>query len=385
MIRSHLIAQVERPLPAREFDGDSRTSGLLRIDCLPAVALPADILSAWDRIRHENTAYRSPFFSHQFVQAVARLTPHVEVAVARQGGSIQAIFPFQRRRGSVARPVGAGINDAHGPLLPPAATVCSSQLLHACGIQRFPFHAAPDGIPQLAEFAAGTTPAFLADLTVDPRGYEHFLCQRNSTIRRQGQKTRRMARELGPLRFEFDCRDPRVLDQFLELKSQHYRRMHIFDIFRVEWIRRLLQELQTEETTATRGVLNVLYAGRTPVALHYGLIENDWMHYWFPTYDPRFGEYSPGTQLFLDIANRAQELGLVAIDMGYGEQAYKHKLTNVVTSMQYGMLDRNPWRRAWFHRQWSLRNQLRSLKAGIAIKPIVRRWLPEWGRSRFDA
>jgi CelD/BcsL family acetyltransferase involved in cellulose biosynthesis len=41
-------------------------------------------------------------------------------------------------------------------------------------------------------------------------------------------------------------------------------------------------------------------------------------HYWFTAYDPAFAKYSPGTILLLQMAERASELGISAIDMGRG-------------------------------------------------------------------
>ncbi|MCC6509415.1 MAG: GNAT family N-acetyltransferase [Pirellulaceae bacterium] len=338
----------------------------------------------WEEIRSSHSCYRSPFFSYDFIHAVSQVGPPVEVAIARCGGKILALLPFVRRRRSDALPVGAGVNDAHGLLASPEYPFSFSQFLAKCKLRSFAFHAAPPDSPDIERYEMGRGRSFLADLTVDPLGYEHFLRQHSSTIDRQGQKSRRLAREVGPLRLEYDCRDPALIDYLIQLKGAQYQRTHTFDILAVSWIKQLLQKLHTYQEPNVRGLLSVFYAGEKPVALHYGLLEGDWLHYWFPVYDEQYSYGSPGTQMFLDIAREATARGVRAIDMGYSEQAYKYKLTNVITEMSYGLVDPSPWRRHLHRRRLRLRQQLKGFWFKDQIKPLVRRILPNLGRDRYQ-
>lgn len=131
------------------------------------------------------------------------------------------------------------------------------------------------------------------------------------------------------------------------------------------------------------GILSVLYAGSIPVVLHYGMIERDLLHYWFPAYDPTYAYGSPGTQLFLEVARAAASQGVVAIDMGYGEQAYKHKLASTITEMSCGMMDTSRLRCAMYASSLELREKLKHLKLREKLKPLVRKLMPGIGKNSY--
>lgn len=385
-------------LDSAEKGTDRLMSGLRRISEPRAALGHADIVheiitisqctepvrAGWKQIRNANSCYRSPFFSFDFIEAVSQVCPQVEIALARHGDNVLAILPFVRKRRMDASPVGAGVNDAHGLLAGSEYPFSFTQFLSKCGLRSFAFHAAPPDSPDVARYEMGRGRSFLADLTVDPLGYEHYLRQASSTIDRQGQKSRRLAREVGPLRLEYDCRRADLIDYLIRLKGLQYQRTHTFDILAVAWIRKLLLKMHEYEEPRIRGLLSVLFAGDHPVALHYGMLDGDLLHYWFPVYDERYAYGSPGTQMFLDIAKEAAQRGVRAIDMGYSEQAYKYKLTNVITEMSYGLVDSSPWRRHLHRRRLNLRQQLKGLWFKDAIKPIVRRIMPNLGGNRYQ-
>jgi len=359
--------------------------GAVRFDLIAAQELSAPLRARWNAVRCQRPELRSPFFSPDFVASVAAVIPDIEIGIASQAGEVVAIFPFQRHRGTTARPVGVGINDAHGLISLPNSSVSLLEMMSACSLTSFPFHAAPPELPDIAEYELGTTRSFLADLTVDPLGYENFLRRTSQTVDKQAQKTRRMIRELGPLRFEFDCREPALLQRLIDLKCEQYERTHIFNILGVPWIQQLLRNLHERPPESVRGILNVLYAGDKPVALHFGMLEGDLLHYWFPVFDRAASCGSPGTQLFLEIAREGAAQGMTAIDMGYGEQAYKTKLTNVAGEMSYGLVDENPLRRTWYRQKKLLTERLKRLRFKQAIKPWARKLLPGFGRGTYEA
>lgn len=362
----------------------------LRFETFRPNDLPDAVRQGWFALRGASPNFRTPFFSPRFIEAVAKFVDGVEICIASRSGGhgeqVVAVFPFQRHRKKIARPVGLGINDAHGLITSPDSGVSLTDMLRAGGLNAFQFHAAPVESSDIPQYEIGRTRAFLADLTVDPLGYEHYLRNNSHTIDKQGQKTRKLARVEGDLRFEFDCRDPKMLEHLIELKAAQYRRTHIFNIFGVPWIRQLVEHLhQDVDHDEVRGILNVLYAGDKPVALHYGMVEGDLLHYWFPVFDPKYSYGSPGTQLFLEVAKEAVERGYTAIDMGYGEQPYKEKLTNVITEMSYGLVDESPLRCGWYRRKLAFRNQLKQLKFKQMLKPIARKLLPGFGRGSYES
>jgi CelD/BcsL family acetyltransferase involved in cellulose biosynthesis len=344
-----------------------------------------ELCADWDEIRQSTPSYRSPFFGHQFIRAVAAHVPEVKVACLQRGGRTVAILPFQPDRNGGARPVGLGINDAHGLLTKGGGEFGIAEFLKGSGLKSYQFHATPIDLKDISENEFGRTRSFLADLTVDPLGYEHYLRTASSTIDRQGQKSRKLARQLGPLRFEFDCRDPRMLRFLIDLKCNQYRRTHIYPILAVDWIQNFLHQLFSVEGESLRGLLSVLYAGHTPVAAHFGMLDGDLLHYWFPVFETEYSYGSPGTQLFLDVARSAAAAGVRSIDLGYGEQAYKHKLTNVVSEMSFGAIDPNSLRRLAVRTRLQVKSSLKQWGIKDRIKPWIRRIYPEMGRGNFEA
>ena len=268
-------------------------------------------------------------------------------------------------------------------LAPLDAKIATTDLLHAAGMKNFLFHAAPTELPDIKRYEAGRTRAFLADLTVDPRGYEHYLKHNRDTIDRQGQKTRKLIRTKGPLRLDLDCRDPKMLDYLIDLKGQQYRRTQIYDILSVDWIQRLLHDLLRNQDSPVRGLLSVLYAGDDPVAMHFGMLEGDLLHYWFPVYDTQYSYGSPGTVLFLEIAKQAVEQGVRSIDFGYGELPYKYKVCNVVSEMSFGLIDRSPFRRAAYRTGVAVLTQMKKPWIKERLRPLMRVLMPNFGEHRY--
>ncbi len=375
---------------AKRVPATERTHAVRSADAAPQVellragALTSEIRQAWHEIRTAQTVYRSPFFACAFTEAVARCSESpVKVVILRRGGRVTGLLPIQMS-GRVARPAGLGINDAHGLLLRDGETFSVTQSLAQLGLQGYEFHAAPPELDECQRYEVGRTRSFLADLTVDPEGYEHYLRTHSTTIDRQGQKTRRLIREEGPLRLEFDSKDPALLDLLIQWKRDQYRRTHTYDIMSVAWIRALMHDLHRCDRGGIHGLLSVLYAGDKPVAMHYGMLDGDWLHYWFPVFDPQYGYGSPGSQLFLEIVRECESRGVTKVDMGYGEQRYKHKLTNVITEMSFGLADSSHLRRNLFRAKRTLKSRLKNVRAREVLKPYARRLLPGWGGSTYE-
>lgn len=373
-----------KPCPSKHIPRTASPESSFRFETVRVDRHDKNLRREWDVIRSANHMLRSPFFSYQFIEAVDEICGGMETSFAHDGNTLAAILSFRRRRNKDAGPVGAGINDAHAMMVKPGARISFIDLLHHAGLQSFAFHAAPPDCEGIRAFEIGRTKSFLADLTVDERGYEHFLRSTSVTINRQGQKTRRLAHQQGAIRLEYDCRDAKLIEYFIELKGAQYRRTHTFNILGVDWIGKLLHRLHEDRDAQVRGLLSVLYAGDKPVAVHYGLLEGDLLHYWFPVFEPSFSYASPGTILFLEIAKEATANGVKAIDMGYGEQPYKHKLTNVVGEMSYGLVDRSQIRRTLYRARLAMRQQCKSLWFKDHMKSVVRRVLPNLDEYRYQ-
>ena len=215
-----------------------------------------------------------------------------------------------------------------------------------------------------------------------------------------------------------------MLTRTIEWKRDQYRRTHILDLFTPDWTRRLMHRLhQLPDQAASiarpsnqpalaacspnqtalaasapseakpaaasrqhdaRGVLSALRAGDRVVAAHYGLLDGDLLHYWFPCYDPELAVYSPGTGLFTEIVRASSGHGILCIDMGYVEQPYKRKPTDLTTAVTFGCISRSG-----FYRRRKLLEQhackvLKMIPLKEPLKKAVRWIRPDAGISKLN-
>ena len=347
---------------------------------------PGELLR-WREIRKLRPEFKTPFFSPEFSSAVHKARGDVQVALIRDEDEMIGCLPFHRFRGT-AVPVGRFINDAHNVIAHPDASIDWLWLLEQLDVRAFDFHALVGGDPdELSQHVHGSIQSFRADVEDDSEAYLKKLGKQHKTIGRQGQKSRKMAREVGPLSFEFECRDPELLRQTIEWKRQQYQRTHILDLFSTDWTGALLQELFTlgagELPNRARGILSVLRAGDDVVAAHYGIIENDLLHYWFPAYNTEYARYSPGTALFTSILAEASAHGVRCVDMGYGEQPYKLKQTDATSSVAFGCITRSRLHRGWRAVETSAISAIKKLPLKESLKRVWRRIQPQAGISKL--
>ena len=235
----------------------------------------------------------------------------------------------------------------------------------------------------------GTVRSFCATIGDDSTEYLARLGKDHKTIRRQPQKTRKMAREIGPVELEFDCKNPELLDQAIRWKREQYNRTNILDYFSTQWTRDLLAGLYDPDSLGplpgdARGILSVLRSGGNVVALHYGMIEGDLLHYWFPAYDPNYSLYSPGTALFRNIVAAATDNGIRYVDMGYGEQPYKLKQTDTTSEVAYGSISRSGFHRRWRSFETAAVATLKKVPMKETFKRVYRHFKPQAGISKLQ-
>jgi CelD/BcsL family acetyltransferase involved in cellulose biosynthesis len=363
----------------------SRAAGSIKFQCRSV--RPSELTdferSQWKDFRAANSVYASPFFSLEFAEAASEIRPDAKVAILENEDGIVGFLPYQGGRNKTIVPIGGAYNDLHGILGRAETRVDFRDVIQAIGPVSFRFHALADLVSPIQPYTFGTTRTFLADLASHPEGYVQFLEHSRKTVFKQRKKTRKMIKDLGPVRLEFDCRDPKVLDQVIQLKRDQYRRTYIFDLLSVAWARGLLHAMHARSDGGCRGLLSVLYAGDTLVAGHYGMLEGPMMHYWFPVYDEEYHQYSPGTALFLEVAQAATEAGVRKIDFGYGEQPYKVKLTDTIGELPFGRVDISRMRWWRCRCQTWLAQSRSSLPFKDQIKPWIRRLVPNLDGTQY--
>ncbi len=344
--------------------------------------LPQKDGDTWQAICDQNLRFQNPFFQPSFARCVNQAHPGVSLVVAEQDGCPAAFMPIQTYSSHRAGPVGGKLNDLQGMVVGPDLDVDVHAMLQATGLKSFAFHAAQKiGGFEKHQFESAESP--IIDLSSGYGNYFSWVTANSRTVKKQGQKTRKMLSELGPLRFEFDCRDRTTFKRVIEMKRQKYRRTKTFDLFSLDWAKRLIELIFETQESKFAGVLSVLWAGDHLVAGHLGIRSCSKLHYWFPIFDPRFRQYSPGIQLVLEISRAAFNAGLIEFDLGYGDQPFKYKLANSGYQIVCGKLADSRLafaasRQFHFTRKWLLSRSLRP-----HVKYIVRSINPSFGHWVF--
>ncbi|ACY99122.1 MULTISPECIES: GNAT family N-acetyltransferase [Thermomonospora] len=282
-------------------------------------------LTRWRELQQTDPELGNPFLAPEFTLGVARLRPRVRVAVVEDGDKVVAFFPFERGRAGIGHPVGFGLTDLQALIAPPELCLDARRLLKACGLGVWDFDHLLAHQPTFAPYHTVRRLEPVMDLS---EGFEAFAEQ----VRRAAPKThrtirykeRKLGREVGEVRYVFDCREEAELTRLMAWKSDQYNRTGRTDRFARPWIVALLRHFHRTGF----GVLSVLYAGDQPVSAHFGLRCGQVMAGWFPAYDPRFAKYSPGMIGHLHLARSCAAAGITEIAMGRGGKEFKEGFTS---------------------------------------------------------
>jgi CelD/BcsL family acetyltransferase involved in cellulose biosynthesis len=164
--------------------------------------------------------------------------------------------------------------------------------------------------------------------------------------------------------FEPDVQDTAVLRRVIEWKSQQYRRAGLVDLFRFRWANELLERLLHVDEDGLTGTLSVLYVGEEVAAAHMGMRSRTVWHWWFPAYSARYGSFSPGGILLLNMLEHAGGLGVQVIDLGKGDDPYKRSFMTGSIPIMEGMVFAGPMMRA-------VRTARRCAVSGLRRTPIA--------------
>jgi CelD/BcsL family acetyltransferase involved in cellulose biosynthesis len=187
------------------------------------------------------------------------------------------------------------------------------------------------------------------------------------------QKRRKLEREQGKLEFVFESSDPEALATLIDWKSAQYKRNGRFDRFSRPWVSGVVKELAWSDDPWCRGSVSTLTAGGRLVAAHVGIRTPSRLSLWFPAYDPELGQYSPGMQLFLYMAEGAASQGVGLLDLGVGDEAFKQSLASWYYPVSCGQVQAKPFF-GWAHHM--TRRALRKLDNVVGGHPGLREHLP---------
>jgi CelD/BcsL family acetyltransferase involved in cellulose biosynthesis len=306
----------------------------MKVHVVAATELGPTELDRWSAVQRACSLARSPFFRPEFTLAVARLRD-VRVALLEDGGAVAGFFPFEVGRRRNGRPVGRPFSDYHGVVLDHDAELEPRALVRACGLTTWAFDHLPAAQVAFAPYALGRASSPYLDLA---QGFDAYLEDRRarSDVRGVARKARKLARELGSLRFVAEDGAADVLDVLVAWKRAQYRQTGVRDVLADAGSRDLLRLVHESRGTEFSGMLSVLYAGDTVAGIHLGLRAGPVLHSWFPTYNPDLHRYSPGLLLMLELAAIAPALGITEIDLGKGEARYKQALASGAVGLYEG-------------------------------------------------
>lgn len=251
------------------------------------------------------------------------------------------------------------------------------------GLNTWDFHGLHPADALEERFKFDTYPSPYLDLT---DGFGPFLTRtqsRSTTIKRQRQKTRALARDVGPIRLDYDVRDPMMLEHLIVLKRHKYARTGAFDVLSVPWCANLLRELFQTRTEDFGGILSAMWAGSQLAAVHLGIFSGGVVLCWFPVYDPRFAKYSPGTQLLLEIARAACDHGVHTVDLSYGPDPFKYKISSDCWRVCRGQIQFNSWQRRRAKHSMAIAQMIKRSRLKDAVKGTARAIMPWIGRGDY--
>ncbi|MFT7642780.1 MAG: CelD/BcsL family acetyltransferase involved in cellulose biosynthesis, partial [Pirellulaceae bacterium] len=342
----------------------------------------------WDLWAHwqaTNPELISPYFHPDFARAVGSVRDDVEVAVLSKAGETVGLFPYQRTKHHAAKPLGGRLSDYQAVIGDPELTFCARQLIRSCGLSVWDFdHVLTSQTP----FKEHTTVVDLSPYLDLSQGFENYQSRLSKTgaseLKQTLRKSRKLEREVGKLRLEFAMVDDTVFKLMVQWKSAQYQETQITDVFSFPWTVKLLRRLLDFNSPQFAGALGVLYAGDDIVGVHMGMRSQRVLHWWFPTYNPQFAQYSPGRILLLHLAQSCHAEGIDRLDLGRGVVPYKKRAMSGATSVSQGTVELRPVHRmvreGWrVTREWLRNSPLRG-PARIPARMFYR--LREWMEFR---
>jgi CelD/BcsL family acetyltransferase involved in cellulose biosynthesis len=340
---------------------------------VPFDALTTEDLDRWHRLRAANPRLDSPYFHPGFAAAVHESGQPVQVAVGRAAdGTVCALLPCHRT-GSRLVPAGTPGADFQGPILAPGTTFPPVALLTG-GVRGFTFDHLLGAYPEFQPWTESSRVSPYLDVTGGLDGYLGRASRSGKD--NMGQARRRTAkaeRQHGAVRFTLDAVDGPALDQVIAFKRGQYAATGASDYFAVPGRVGLLHRLLRTRDDAFGGVLSTLYAGEDLVAAHFGIRSGPVLHWWFPTYDPRFSALSPGWMLLREIVAAAPQLGITRIDLGRGDDEYKRRAKTGEVEVNQGVVTRSSTVRVLRRVRRSALESARSSAFGPALRQAVRK------------
>lgn len=341
----------------------------------PGELTGADI-GAWREIVAADRLLAGPYFSPDFAQAIGRVRRDVQIALWRDGREVRAILPFHRRCCDVGMPIAGPLSDYQALIAEPGIGLAGERIIRDCRLSAFDYrYWLADRLPAGAHHRDSGNSPYL-DLG---NGFAAYVEQRRaagvSELQKTFKKRRKLEREVGPLRLVAESDDDRLLAAMMRWKGEQFERTNHVRTFDIGWIVAVINAVRQQQNAHFRGTLSGLYAGDELVAVHFGMRTQRVWHYWFPTHNADFAQYSPGMILALAIAEHAAGIGIERIDLGKGDTRFKTSLGSSALQVEGGYFAGRSLPSMLRHTRFAFEQQFERLPIGPAAS---------WPRRLFN-
>ncbi len=298
-----------------------------------------DMVTRWQELQRGEPAMASPYFHPEFTRCVAAVRNDVRIGIMEDNKRIMGFFPFQLKKGGIARPIGLGLSDYHGVIADPQAQWSASELMRGCKLIRWEFDHLPTSLSQFSQYHSTLTDSPIIELS---QGFETFVASRDKSSRKLFREIQRKQEKLtanvGPVKFTLHSPDPANLEQLMAWKSEQCHRTGTVDFFAQAWCRQLIERIHATRTTDFGGLLSCLHVGDKLAAIHFSMYSSNVWHSWFPAYNNDLEEYSPGLILLFHIIKAAAAHDIKYIDLGKGISLYKKRVMTGSITVAEGTL-----------------------------------------------
>ncbi|WP_429912836.1 GNAT family N-acetyltransferase [Glycocaulis sp.] len=302
---------------------------MMQVETCRAQSLGKTERDTWRSFQAADASFASPYFSLGFLDAMAAVRRDTRVLVIREAGAIKGFLPFHKGALGHARPLGGPLSDHHGFIAAPGTRFDLEAVLKAAGLKVFDFFGAIGTQTAFRDHAQLVDGSWVIDLSA---GYNAWIETRSAVepkaFRNLRARRRKLEEETVSFKFRIQDDRPEVLEKAIEWKSRQYRRTSHFDVFSVDWTRKLIDTLVKGGLDNASGLVSSLEVNGQLAAAHVGMRSDTVLHYWFPVYDPEFSKLGPGLNLLTEIARTLSGEGLREIHLGPGEYDFKRELAS---------------------------------------------------------
>ena len=249
--------------------------------------------------------------------------PNARVAVIEDDGCIEAFLAYELATRTIARPIGWPMNNLQG-FISSGAPLDARSIVRMAGLRGWRFDHALAEQQALDPFHYRGTSVRCREIDLS-NGYEAYLRSRSRSLTKATAKQRQaLERQFGTVSLEWRSPSSERLRQLIAWKSLKYYGAH--ELFSDPTARQILEELADTSNDDCGGILSVLLAGERMIAVNLYLVGPRYLCGWQVAYDRDFARFSPGTMMFLALAEEAASRGITRIDLGYGQEHYKFRL-----------------------------------------------------------